>query len=458
MRFLIVFLVAAPAIALAQIKQQPLKVSENQRFLVYADGTPFFYLGDTAWELFHRLNRADTEFYLKNRAEKGYTVIQAVALAELDGLNTPNAQGNKPLIDNDPTKPNEAYFKDVDWTINKAAELGLFIGLLPTWGDKLFKDRWGIGPEIFNEENARAYGEFIGNRYKNQWNVIWIVGGDRNPRNEADVAVWNAMAEGIVKGAGGYDKALITFHPQPHQNGGSSTWFHNQQWLDFNMHQTGHCYGNDRFTHITHDYNLTPVKPTIDGEPLYEEHPICFNINEHGTSNADNVRKLAWWQVFAGAFGHTYGCHAVWQMYADGKEPINAPQHTWRQSLDLPGARQMGYVKKLLTSRPMLERIPDQSMVLGQKEPAEGQPADGYYIAATRSAEGTYAFIYTPFGKDLNINPASLKGNSLSVSWFNPRTGELSEPVAFQKQPEMNFRPPSLGEGQDWVLVLDAVE
>src|SRR5664279_3518491 len=65
-----------------------LKISENKRFLVFEDGTPFFYLGDTGWELFHRLNMEDVEKYLENRRAKGFTVIQAVALAEFDGLNT----------------------------------------------------------------------------------------------------------------------------------------------------------------------------------------------------------------------------------------------------------------------------------------------------------------------------------------------------------------------------------
>src|SRR5690606_14962370 len=130
-----------------------LKVSENKRFLVFEDGTPFFYLGDTAWELFHRLSKEETEKYLENRREKGFTVIQAVVLAELDGLNTPNAEGEKPLIDNDPAKINEAYFQHVDWVLEKAEEKGLFIGLLPTWGDKWNK-KWGVGPVIFTPENA----------------------------------------------------------------------------------------------------------------------------------------------------------------------------------------------------------------------------------------------------------------------------------------------------------------
>src|SRR5438874_1468575 len=121
--------ILAASVALPLLAAPPrLKVSDNHRFLVKDDGSPFFYLGDTAWELFHRLNREDAELYLRNRADKGFTVIQAVVLAEEDGLHDPNAYGQTPLIDDDPAKPNEAYFQHVDWIVNKAEELGLFIG------------------------------------------------------------------------------------------------------------------------------------------------------------------------------------------------------------------------------------------------------------------------------------------------------------------------------------------
>src|SRR6478736_2021730 len=116
-----------------------LQVNANQRYLVTADGKPFFYLADTAWELFHRLNRAEADLYLRNRAAKGFTVIQAVVLGELDGLKVPNAYGETPFVDFDATQPNEHYFAHVDWVVNRAAELGLYIGLLPTWG------RWAGG-------------------------------------------------------------------------------------------------------------------------------------------------------------------------------------------------------------------------------------------------------------------------------------------------------------------------
>ena len=126
-----------------------LRVSDNKRFLVTSDGRPFFWLGDTAWELFHRLSREEAERYLQNRAKRRFTVVQAVALAEVDGLNVPNAYGHTPLTNHDPAQPNDAYFAHVDWIVRRANELGIYVGFLPTWGDKWNK-KWGVGPEIFS--------------------------------------------------------------------------------------------------------------------------------------------------------------------------------------------------------------------------------------------------------------------------------------------------------------------
>ncbi len=275
-RKIILFLLAG--LLFQSIAHAQLRVSKNQRYLETADGKPFFWLGDTAWELFHRLSREEADLYLKNRAEKGFTVIQAVVLAEMDGLHDPNFYGEIPLENDDPTRPREAYFQHVDYIIRKAEQLGLHIGLLPTWGDKVFKDRWGLGPEIFNTTNAKIYGRWIGSRYKNQKNIIWILGGDRNPRNESDVAIWRAMAEGIANGAGGNNKALMTFHPQPNgvEEGGSAKWFHNDAWLDFNMFQTGHCRENNLWDRMEYTYNLKPIKPVLDGEPIVRRSSRVF--------------------------------------------------------------------------------------------------------------------------------------------------------------------------------------
>ena len=186
-----------------------LAVSNNRRFLIHEDGTPFFYLGDTAWEMFHRLNREEADIYLRNRAEKKYTVIQAVVLAEFDGLNTPNAYVQTPLHSNDPTRPNEIYFRHVDWIVDRAAELGIWMGMLPTWGDK-WNAKWGKGPVIFTPQNAAVYGEFLGHRYRDK-PIIWIMGGDRPVESEEQRSIMNSMAGGIKRGDNG--QHLMTFHP-----------------------------------------------------------------------------------------------------------------------------------------------------------------------------------------------------------------------------------------------------
>jgi hypothetical protein len=224
-----------PGIALVHHREYlMLRVSQNRRFIVHDDGTPFFYLGDTAWELFHRLTLAEAELYLRDRTAKGFTVIQAVALAELDGLRTPNTNGDLPLIDDDPARPNEAYFRHVDAVVDLAASLGLHIGMLPTWGDK-WNRKWGVGPEIFTPASARAYGEFIGRRYAER-PIIWILGGDRPIETEVQHLVVRAMAEGVRAGDGG--RHLIGFHTWgPHS---STEYVHDEPWLDLHMCQSGH--------------------------------------------------------------------------------------------------------------------------------------------------------------------------------------------------------------------------
>lgn len=427
-----------------------LRVSDNRRYLQTADGKPFFWLGDTAWELFHRLNREEAEKYLRNRAEKGFTVIQAVALAELNGLHDPNPYGEIPLENDDPTKPRDAYFQHVDFVIDKAGELGLYIGLLPTWGDKVYRDRWGTGPEIFNQQNARAYGFWIGKRYKDRKNIIWILGGDRNPRNDNDVAIWRAMAKGITEAVGGSDNALMTFHPQPTgiKDGGSAKWFHEDKWLDFNMFQTGHCRENNVWDRIQVAYNMKPVKPVIDGEALYEDHPVCFNAVDLGTSSAYDIRKHAYLDVFAGAFGHTYGCHDIWQMYSPDRKPVNGPHHYWYDALDLPGASQMKHLRELIESRPMFDRVPDQSII-------DNARGNNDRIQATRGKD--YIFVYTAQGMSFKVNPGKITGKELAATWYNPRNGETKDGGKFDNKAAREFTPPSAGYGHDWVLILDDV-
>lgn len=410
-------------------------------------------MADTAWELFHRLDLSQSQMYLDKRKEQGFNVVQAVVLAELDGINTPNANGDKPFINLESLEPNEAYFSYVDQVIDLAKEKGIHIALLPTWGDKLFKNTWGTGPEIFNPKTAYVFGKWIGNRFKDKANLIWVLGGDRNPReNSSDVEVWNQMAEGIRESRNPVNPILITFHPQPSDPGGSSNWFHQSDWLDLNMHQTGHCPNFPSYDRIRHDFLLTPTKPTIDGEPMYEEHPKCFNAKELGYSEATDIRKIMYWNVFAGAAGQTYGCHAVWQMYDLDKQPVNAPLKPWHKSLDLEVANQVKHLKNLMLSRSYFERVPDQSLV------AEAQVDDEFFIASTRSRDGKYAFFYFPTGKSTSINLSEMNGEAFLMTWYDPRTGvEIKAENILQKGTKILVSPPSSGRGNDWVLILDSV-
>lgn len=427
-------------------KHGKLKVSDNKRFLVFEDGTPFFYLGDTGWELFHRLTLDETAKYLENRRAKGFTVIQAVVLAELDGLNTPNADGNRPLIDNDPLKPNEIYFVHVDKVIRMAAEKGIFIGLLPTWGDKVDPATWGKGPKIFNKENAYKYGQWIGKRYKDEPNIIWINGGDRDGGGN-NFPVWNAIGEGIKS----VDKNhLMTFHPWGEKS--SSDWFQQSSWLDFNMCQTGHGQRSYAIYKriIVRDYNLKPAKPCFDGEPRYEDHPVNWNPEVLGWFNDEDIRQALYWDLFSGSFGHTYGCHPIWQMLAPGLEPVGLARHNWVDVLDLPGAFDLIYARRLLESRPFLSRVPDQSLIVPSYYPETD------YVVATRG-DG-YALIYFPTGWTAEINMEKIGAKSLTAYWFDPRNGESKLIETFPGTGTRKFTPPSGGRGNDWILVLDDSE
>lgn len=433
-----------------------LMISDNQRFLVTADGQPFFWLGDTAWELFHRLNREDAVHYLDHRTRHGFSVIQAVALAELDGLNDPNPYGHKPLLNNDPTKPdvkdgaNNDYWDHVDFIVAEANKRGIYLGLLPTWGDKWNK-KWGVGPEVFTPQNAEIYGEWLGRRYQ-KVGLVWILGGDRPVENDTHKEITRALARGLRKGDGGAH--LMTWHPTGGL--GSAQYFHGDGWLGFNMRQNGHVAEfTGRYDQTRADYDRMPSKPVLDGEPIYEDHPISFDAKKFGHSVAADVRRPLYWNLFTGAFGHTYGHHSVWQMWSPGKNPINNPLLPWREAIEQPGATQMQHGKNLMLSRPFLTRVPDDSIIVTDRVPTSVPGAGRYRFVATRDASGSYAMVYAPVGRAFKVRMDKITGAKVKAWWFNPRTGNAEAIGEFPNSGERVFTPPQPGEQLDWVLVLD---
>lgn len=419
-----------------------LKVSANGRFLVQEDDTPFFFLGDTGWAAIQRLDREEVARYLQDRESKGFTVIQTVAISEFDGLTVPNPYGELPFANLDPTQPNDAYFHHVDDLVEQAGALGMYVALLPTWGDKVGPVGWGTGPEVFTPQNAETYGRYLGQRYRDA-PLIWVVGGDRTPKEERHFATWRALAAGLDAGDGG--RHLMTFHPQGRQS--SSTVFHDDDWLDFNMIQSGHRHRDfANYAMIEHDYALTPTKPIFDGEPCYEDHPVVDGAGYFGEYDA---RRAAYWALFAGAFGHTYGANGIFQCWRPGMEDRFGVRRSWQDALRLPGAAQLRHVRALLESRPFLDRIPDQSLLVG--DPGSG--AD--HRRATRATDSSYALIYSPTGLPFTADLSALSGKRVIAHWYDPRTGSASEVGAFATDTAQEFNPPSSGHDNDWVLALD---
>jgi hypothetical protein len=422
-----------------------LRVSDNRRFLQHADGTPFFYQADTAWELFHRLTREEMKTYFAARASQGFNAVQCVFLAEEDGIRVPNREGHLPLVDEDPTRPNEPYWELVDFAFDLAASYGITLAALPTWGDKIVKI-WGRGPQVFDDANALAYGKFVGARYGSRENLIWVIGGDRPTVHEGEdrTDVYRHMAHGI-RGSEAFPH-LMTFHPMGGRS--SSESWPNEDWLDFHMIQSGHWWYDVRADEfVDKDYALQPIKPTLDGEPCYENHRPFRAIGELKDLSCPafsdyHVRRASYWSVFAGGCGITYGCHAVWQMAAPQFSPVNHPIGTWWQSLDLAGANQLHHLKDLIVGKSYFDRIPDDSVI------AEGRGEGAETARATRSATGDWALIYIPLPRPIKVDRSKLK-EGLAARWFDPRTGRRTDAV----EADGFFHAPT---ATDWVLELSA--
>lgn len=354
-------------------------------------------------------------------------------------MKIPNSYGNVPFTDLDSTKPNEAYFEHVDFVVDKANDLGLVVGLLPTWGDKVFSIHPAAGPVVFNVENAESYGEFLGKRYKYKA-LIWILGGDRNIANKEVLEIWRAMAKGLRKGDDG--KHLITYHPC----GGSSSsiFLHNETWLDFNMYQSGH---GDKFNKVYQfaetDFLKTPIKPFVDGEPAYEAISVKFweyldfktpkkvpaavldkdgIIKDTAYFTAGffidyDVRIHAYWNFLSGASGYTYGNNAVWQMFKKGGNIALPCLADWKESLHHKGANQMIHLRRIFELYDISKLCPDQSIIYGMNR------SDEEHIRAAKSSDGDWVLVYLAKGQNVNVIMSKISKNKVDASWYNPRNG-----------------------------------
>jgi hypothetical protein len=463
---------------------KPIRVSPDGHFLVQPDGKPFFYLSENVETLFWRLNQDETDLYLHDRAQKGFSVILAQVVPKAE-INTPNAFGARAFIDDDIKHPNPKYFAHVDWVISRAEHYGLRVALAPAQGISHV-----AGDHYFNESNAEAYGRWLGERYRNK-GIIWVLGWDSTPLwpydykylNEgtypriADFRpVYDLMAKGIAEGDG--ERPFMTFHitglsfsgtPQPR----TSLYFHERAWLAMNTIQSSHFldqsahvnslradFGwNATFNYepIRDEFDSQPTRPVIDLEPPYEDIPR--NLDDKiaaGRFDQVDIRNSAYHAIFAGAAGHAYnnlnivGFHTLIRGERPTEDAEYHPNMPWKDALNVPGAQQIGYLKQLMLSRPYLTRVPDQSVIVG--ETGSGSA----HISGTRDRTGSYLMIYLPEGQAVTVDMNKLSGNSASVWWFDPRTGTASHVDGnVRTDHQRHFTPPSQGHGNDWILVLD---
>lgn len=406
----------------------PLRVSDDKRHLAYADGTPFFYMADTGWRLTTELTHSDVDQYLDDRKAKGFTVIQ-VMLLPIIHLSNKNVYGEYPFTDGDHfdlTKPNEAFFQNVDWIFTRAAEKGMVLLVNPAWFGQ-GQDNWW---KYLTTSNAQQYGQYLGNRYKNYNNLMWFLGGDYKP--DGKFTEIKLLAETLKQIA---PQQLMSYHAGP-EAASSSKYFQNEAWLDFNI-----CYTyQGPYDYVLADYNKTPRKPVIFGEGGYENES---NDAQPGTPH--RIRRQAYWTMLYGAAGQAYGGRDIW-MFAPG----------WQSALQWTGAQDMVYVRNLLTGVDWSSLVPDQ-----QHSYLTGGYGSIYedFVSVSYTPAGKLLLAYTPQKATLKVNLAKFSAR-VTARWFDPTNGKyqlIAENLDNQGEREFTSPDKNSGGDADFVLVIQTV-
>ncbi|MGN0281080.1 MAG: glycoside hydrolase family 140 protein [Prevotella sp.] len=408
----------------SQRKTGRLKVSANGRFLQYDDGTPFFWLGETGWLLPERLNRDEAAFYLRRCAEAGYNVVQVQTVNGVPAFNTYGKMSMPKGFDFSTidTEEGYGYWQHMDYIIDLAEKNGIYIGMVCVWGGV-------VKAGMVDVNQAKLYGKFLAERYKDCKNIVWIIGGDIQGNIKTEV--WDALATTIRS----IDKNhLMTFHPRGRTT--SARWFNNREWLDFNMFQSGHRrYGQrmgnkdypipdnteeDNWMYVDSAWSYKPIKPVLDGEPSYEDIPQGLHDANEPRWSARDVRRYAYWSVFAGSCGHTYGHNAIMQFVKPGVPGAyfaDGAVKPWYKALDDPGFNQMKHLKQLMLALPYFERVPDQTIIEDNGERYNR-------LLATRGND--YLLVYNHTGREMRVRLDKISGKRKNVWWMDAATGKLT--------------------------------
>ena len=423
-----------------------LSVSTNKRYLVDQNGVPFLMQGDSAQSLIVATTDAEVLQYLENRRQKGFNAIvmnlidehgyckqsdtRCVQWATGFRQHPPlNLAGEAPFTTpGDFSTPNEKYFAHADWVIRKAAEYGMQALLYPTYlGCKGCSEGWY--DEILAAEPAKclAFGRYLGKRYKDFDNIIWVMGADRDPGPAQEN--FDLIALGIKE----YDhRHLFTAHGHPEESGVDCCSLGG--WLDFNTTYTYEIVHEK----LLHDYTRTPTMPFVLIEATYE--------GEYNASEVQ-IRRQAYFASLCGAFGQFLGNSPI---YGFEGPTIYPSKGTWQEAMDLPGSVDMVYWRRLFHSRAWFDLVPDQKHEVVTGGLGEFNGTD--YLAAARTSDGSTVIAYMPTSRTITVDMTKVSGPQAIGWWFDPRTGRATAAGTFPTSGTQELIPPAQG---DWVLVLD---
>lgn len=417
----------------------PLRVAKSGTHLEHTDGTPFFFLADTTWNG-PALSTADEwKRYLQDRKKKGFTAIQFNAICPWRAAPTDREGRTAYTLQAGQLVPNEEYFRQLDARIQAITEAGLLAVPVLVWAHKP-----GDAGFDLNEEQLRTLIQFELKRYKDT-PCLFILAGDAR-YNATEAPKWKRIGQAVFKD---YPGLLVTTHP----TGMNFPWkdWEDERWLTVLGYQSGH--GDDAATlkwihsgpPAEYGRRETFTRPLINLEPPYEGHVAYQSRKPH---TASSVRRAVYWSLLsAPVAGVTYGGHGVWSWHTQpGAEPTDhrgsgvAP--VWTEALALPGAAQMGHVRKLFEALPWTKLRPDPAAV--QQETGTTDPAR--FVAAARTPDRSTFVFYFPAGATAKI-PLEVGSKNDAVRWFNPRTGEWVAGTTTAGR----FTPP---DTEDWVLVV----
>jgi len=398
----------------------PLRVSPDHRYLVDQSAAPFWIQGDAPWSLISALTREEEEQYLENRRQKGFNSI-IVNLIEHKFHGPVDRYGQGPFTTpGDFSTPNEKYFEHADWVIRRAAEKGIQVFLAPIYLGYIGLDEGWVDEALANgPAKCREWGRYVGKRYRDFDNLVWIIGGDRNPANA------RAEVDAVAAGIRDFDERhLFTAHCHPESS--AVDQYNNEGWLDINSTYT---YG---IVHqkLLRDYHRAPAMPFVLIETTYE--------GEHNASPVQ-IRRQAWWALLCGAAGQFMGNRPVW-LFDPG----------WQAAMDATGSTDMVHLRTLVASRPWYNLVPDDKHEVVTGGLGEFNGLD--YLAAARTKDGGTLIAYLPSARDVIVDLTKLHGGTFDCSWYNPRTGKSERAGRFPPRAKAQFTPPAPG---DWVLVIE---